>query len=76
RELGFRNVAKIEKHRIYYSYKNFEICIDDVKNLGKFVEIESNNLNDKDEIFKLLEIFDIRKDETIRKSYLELIMNK
>ncbi|MFN3527558.1 MAG: class IV adenylate cyclase, partial [Candidatus Altarchaeaceae archaeon] len=25
RELGFRNVAKIEKHRIYYSYKNFEI---------------------------------------------------
>jgi len=75
-KLNFKKVASVEKRRKYYKYKNFEICVDNVKGLGNFVEIESHDLNNKEEIFNLLEIFDIKREETIRKSYLELLKNK
>lgn len=74
--LGFKKFAEIEKVRKYYKHKNFEICIDEVKDLGNFVEIESKNLNDVEEIFNLLKKFGIKKEDTITESYLELLLKK
>lgn len=38
--LKFRPLIKIEKSRKKYMYKNFEIAVDKVKDLGDFMEIE------------------------------------
>lgn len=46
--LKFRSLAKIEKVREKYIYKNFEISLDKVKNLGDFVEIEYKGKGIKD----------------------------
>ncbi|HEY4496668.1 MAG TPA: class IV adenylate cyclase [Candidatus Paceibacterota bacterium] len=47
--LDFRSVVTVDKYRKIWIYKHFEITMDDVKNLGDFVEIEyigeSTNLN-------------------------------
>lgn len=39
-KLGFNEAFTIKKHRQSYKYKNFEIELDDIEKLGKFVEIE------------------------------------
>lgn len=38
--LKFRTLIKVEKMRKRYSHKDFEISLDQVKNLGDFLEIE------------------------------------
>ncbi len=39
-KLEFKEAFKIEKLRENHKYKNFKICLDEVKDLGKFIEIE------------------------------------
>jgi adenylate cyclase class 2 len=51
--LGLKEWVKIEKKRVYTKYKDFNICIDDVKRLGTFVEIEIvTEESDKPEYFE------------------------
>lgn len=38
--LEIKNIATVDKKRIIYNYKKYEIAIDKVKGLGNFVEIE------------------------------------
>jgi adenylate cyclase class 2 len=38
--LGLEEWVTVEKKRITTKYKNFNICIDEVKKLGNFIEIE------------------------------------
>lgn len=38
--LGFKNIVTVDKVRKIWAYKDYEISIDLVKNLGNFVEIE------------------------------------
>lgn len=40
RALNFKFIVKVDKTRIIWTYKNYEIAIDLVKGLGNFVEIE------------------------------------
>ncbi len=38
--IGFKEWVTVEKKRIETAYKEFNICIDHVKRLGDFIEIE------------------------------------
>jgi len=66
--LGFKKVCIIRKKRKEFSLGNVKIFIDDVENLGKFIEIEGN----EEEIFNIMKILGIK--EYIKETYLELIM--
>ncbi len=40
--LNFKELIVVEKNRTVWDYKNTEIAIDEVKELGNFIEIEAN----------------------------------
>jgi predicted adenylyl cyclase CyaB len=51
--LGLKEWVTVEKRRVYTKYKNFNICIDDVKRLGTFAEIEIvTDISDKPKYFE------------------------
>ncbi|MBN2014614.1 MAG: class IV adenylate cyclase [Candidatus Altiarchaeota archaeon] len=50
-----------------------EIIDINVGGLGDFIEVESESLSVKGKIFELLEGLGIRREDTIRESYLELL---
>ena len=54
--VGFTNVFTIKKTRTYGKLKNFEICLDDVEGLGKFVEFEIISDNPEEGKAKIMEI--------------------
>ncbi len=80
--LGFIQVPKIKKKRVIYEINQFQICLDDVDFIGKFVEIETEVKDEIDRELKTNEIINfaqelgISKENFIRKSYLELIKEK
>ena len=55
--LGYFEVIKVNKKRIRCKYKDYEICLDDVENLGFFVEIEKFSDNDAESVRKELTDF-------------------
>lgn len=72
-KLGFTPVAVVKKIRILYELGKFDICLDDVEEVGTFVEIETSGENmgeQRDAALALLERLNLKKYE--RKSYLEL----
>ncbi|MHA1192080.1 MAG: class IV adenylate cyclase [Promethearchaeota archaeon] len=85
--LGFQEVLLIQKERelfeLLYQDEKIEILLDYIPILNQyFMELEMvvSSPQDIDEargiLFKLLEIFNVNKEESIRKSYLELIVEK
>ncbi|MHA1376413.1 MAG: class IV adenylate cyclase, partial [Promethearchaeota archaeon] len=85
--LGFQEVLLIQKERelfeLLYQDEKIEILLDYIPLLNQyFMELEMvvSSPQDIDEargiLFKLLEIFNVNKEESIRKSYLELIVEK
>jgi adenylate cyclase class 2 len=76
--LKFEPVRVVEKQRRVYHLAGLEVCVDRVKDLGSFVEIESKSSNrdiegEKKRIFELLHELGLEKFE--RKSYLELLLD-
>jgi adenylate cyclase class 2 len=82
--LGFTQSGHVRKSREIFRYKDFIICLDKVDGLGEFVEIELMADADPDldiglhrgRIFGLLEKMGIHESESIRTSYLEMILEK
>ncbi len=80
--LGFLPVATVSKKRKNFRIGDFYISLDDVRNLGNFMEVEvavkgSKNYEEKVEsIFKFMGKLGINRESTIRKSYLEMILGK
>lgn len=76
-KLSFRETGVVEKNRTIYQYNGIDICIDRVKNVGDFVELEKMG-EDKEsiekELFELASQLNLSKFET--KSYLELLLEK
>ncbi|MGZ4919343.1 MAG: class IV adenylate cyclase [Halobacteriota archaeon] len=75
--LGFVEVATIEKTRQRFKRNGMCIAIDEVRGLGRFIEVEVI-LEDLDEsaeeqIFTFLEGIGISRTSTTRESYLELL---
>lgn len=71
--LGFYEWIKIDKTRRKAKYKNYEICIDDVKKLGSYIEVEK--LTDEDsfevqeELFLFLESLGIKRENREKRGY-------
>ncbi|MBQ6099575.1 MAG: class IV adenylate cyclase [Methanobrevibacter sp.] len=78
--IGFKKVRTVRKNRQYYTYKNFEISLDDIEGLDPYMEIEialedGQDYSDaQNKIFKLFEQIGIT-DGFERTSYLELLEN-
>lgn len=79
-EIGFNEARTVRKNRQYYTYKNFEITLDDVEGLPPYMEIEialddnEDYSNAQNKIFELFEKLGIT-DGFERTSYMELLEN-
>lgn len=79
--LGFYPVATIVKKRKNFRLGDFFIALDAVRNLGDFIEVEISVKNTKnyeekvESIFKFMENLGINRDSSIRKSYLEMMLD-
>jgi adenylate cyclase class 2 len=74
-KLGFKPVAEVFKVRRIYKIGDATICIDNVKGLGEFVEIEVKSEDvekAKSLVFKIAGEFGLKNP--ITKSYLEMIL--
>lgn len=80
--LDFFPVATVSKKRKNFRIGDFTLSLDEVRDLGDFIELEitvkdPKNYQEKVEsIFKFMEKLGIRRESTIRKSYLEMILEK
>ncbi|MEM2145738.1 MAG: class IV adenylate cyclase [Candidatus Jordarchaeaceae archaeon] len=79
--VGFLPIAKVVKSRIIFQLEgNIIASIDKVQNLGDFIELESevedyNQVEIKREnLFSILDKLGLSRENTERRSYLELIM--
>jgi len=78
--LGFTKQEFVEKDRDVYLYKGFEIVIDDVKNLGVFVEVEIKTEETETkkgirEIYDLFKLMGLKKITQFDRSYLHMLWN-
>ncbi len=76
--LGFRISGRVVKKRRIYRNGEITICLDWLEELGSFVEfeIESDNLDEaKKKIFEYAEMLGFETRKSIRKSYLEMILD-
>lgn len=76
-KLGFVEAGIVKKKRTIYEYNSIEICLDDVKNLGQFVELEKlgdDNSTIENELFKLAE--ELGLNQFISRSYLSMLQNQ
>ena len=79
-EIGFTPARIVRKNRLYYTYENFEISLDDVEGLPPYMEIEVALPDSEDyseaqnRIFELVARLDITEGFE-RTSYMELLEN-
>lgn len=78
--LGYNEQIRMEKIRKIYQYEDFEIVIDDVKDLGKFIEIEFKKpINDPKEglqiIYDFLKSIGINKIKLQKRGYISMLLN-
>lgn len=75
----FKEQCVVDKIRTSYQYKNFTICVDEVKNLGIFLEIElmadtaDNVAKVKQEMLHLIQGLDLKP---IKTGYINLLLRK
>ncbi|MHA2425218.1 MAG: class IV adenylate cyclase [Candidatus Thorarchaeota archaeon] len=81
-QLGFRKVASVKKHRSFFLLNDTVISIDDVEHVGLFLElelvVESEEMiaSAREVIFKQIEKLGLKSKDSIRESYLELLLRK
>ncbi|GAF67400.1 unnamed protein product [marine sediment metagenome] len=80
--LDFKKIITVDKQREYWNCGDFEICLDKVKDLGDFVEVEAQgNFKDtkeaKEKCGEFLELLGIEnyKDKEIKKGYSVMLLS-
>lgn len=81
---NFKELIRMIKKRKEYHLKEFNIAVDEISNLGCFIEIESlQNVSDerliniiKNKEMKLLKDIQISEDNVVKKGYLDLVMER
>lgn len=77
--LGFELSSTVEKTRRTCKYKDFEICIDEVKDLGTYIEVEKFGKNAEiiqKELFEFLETLGVQKEDQEFMGYDILLQKK
>lgn len=76
--LGIR--VKVEKEREIYLIDNVKFHLDNVKNLGRFVEIEAQDRDGsrtpnelKKQVYDFMRIIGIKKEELVKGSYSDML---
>lgn len=72
--MGFKELVRVNKTRIKSTYNNFNICIDEVENLGSFVELEcmterQDFENVQDEMYSFLDTLGVTVIEKVTVPY-------
>ena len=81
-ELGFYVLCEVKKQRKTYLLGDLIVTLDDVEDLGEFIEVEGKASNDaeymkkKKEIFMLLNDLKLSSEVISKKSYLEMILDE
>jgi adenylate cyclase class 2 len=78
--LGYFESGNVSKKREIFKYEDITIVLDTVERLGEFMEVEIVAESDSDEakkkLFAFLEKLGIKQEDTIRTSYLEMVLSK
>ena len=79
--IGFREVEKVAKVRRKTKYNELEICIDEVEELGTFIEVEKlsteeNGEKVQEELFFFLESLGVKREERALHGYDILLHQK
>lgn len=80
--IGFQPVLPVEKKRQYFYHENMTACIDSVKNLGNYLELEiltdleENRTAALQKIEETLKQLGYSMQETTRSSYLSMLMKE
>lgn len=79
--MGYKEVVRVNKTRIITYYKGDEICLDEVENLGSFMEMErltkeGDAKKIQEELFKFFESLGISRADRVLLSYDILVMQK
>lgn len=76
--LDYKKTLDVTKKRRKTHFKDMEICLDDVKGLGTFIEVErlTNDDSEKvqDELFAFLKTLGIREEDRFTQGYDSLII--
>jgi adenylate cyclase class 2 len=81
-QLGFKAVAEVTKIRSFYAIRDITVSIDDVTDVGLFLELErivedENQIESaRNDIFEVVRELGLNPDDSIRTSYLELYLEK
>ncbi|MFW9965725.1 MAG: class IV adenylate cyclase [Candidatus Thorarchaeota archaeon] len=81
-QLGFKEIAKVTKIRSFYTIRDITLSIDDVIDVGTFLELECV-VEDEDQIvsareviFEVVRELGLNPEKSIRDSYLEMYLGK
>lgn len=78
--LGFEPAAVVQKERTFYALNGYTVVLDTVSELGEFVEVETEVSEEtdvpaaRDGARDLLAVLGLDPDDTIRTSYLGLLL--
>ncbi len=76
--LGFEPAAVVEKERARFRVGEYTVTLDDVTDVGTFVEVETEAADvdaAREGVFELLETIGLDPDDQIRTSYLGLLLD-
>lgn len=80
--LGFLEAGAVRKKREIFRAGEITVCLDTVEGLGEFMEVELDVEDEKDlessrdQLFEFLSQFGINENDSIRISYLEMVLEK
>ncbi|MHA2021731.1 MAG: class IV adenylate cyclase [Candidatus Thorarchaeota archaeon] len=78
KQLGFKEVAEVTKIRAFYAIRDITVSIDDVIDVGLFLELErvvddeNQVASARNDIFEVVRELGLNPEDSIRTSYLEL----
>ncbi|WP_292372109.1 class IV adenylate cyclase [Methanosarcina sp. UBA411] len=80
--LGFSEAGLVRKKREVFRTGEITVCLDAVEGLGEFLEVEIVAESEKEletsraKLFELLKQFGVGEKDSIRTSYLEMVLEK
>lgn len=80
--LGFLEAGAVRKKREIFRAGEITVCLDAVEGLGEFLEVELDVPDEKnleisrDKLFEFLSKFGLNEKDSIRTSYLEMLLEK